>query len=219
MDAGSETNPSAADAGTHSVEALQAALEAERARAREIDHRAKNSLQLVASLLLLLSRRSAEAETRKGLAAMYQRISAIAAVHRNLLDSERPDRCDLTQLIREHVEALAKTHGEGAQVRLELEPVEVAAAAASPLALIVNELTLNALTHTRAGGHAPTVTVRLCKRGAGFAVEVQDDGPGPAAVKDGGFGLHVVKLLSQQLSAAFELKDAQPGLRAVVTTS
>jgi hypothetical protein len=38
-------------------------------------------------------------------------------------------------------------------------------------------------------------------------------------VKDGGFGLHVVRLLAQQVSGAFELQDAQPGLRAVVTTA
>jgi two-component sensor histidine kinase len=149
---------------------------------------------------------------------MYQRIGALAAVHRTLLDTARPERCDLTALVRDHVETLIKSHGEGVRVHLELDPVEVAASVASPLALIVNELMLNALAHAGADGRQPEVVVRVRDRGDGFALEVEDNGPGPAAVKDGGFGLHVVRLLSQQVSAAFELQDAQPGLRAVVTT-
>jgi two-component sensor histidine kinase len=212
-----EEPPTSATAAPDTVEGLRAALAAEQARTREVDHRAKNNLQLVASLLLLSSRRCTQDETRKTLKAMQQRVSALAAVHRNLLDSERPDGFDLTRLVREHVTALARSHG-GAEVRLELDPVAAPPAAAAALALIVNELTLNALEHGGAAGAPPAVTVRLLKEGEGFALEVQDAGAGPAAVKDGGFGLHVVRLLSQQLSAGFELADGRPGLKAVVRT-
>ena len=208
---------SSAEAGPQSVEQLQNELAIERSRAREVDHRAKNTLQLVASLLLLGSRRCAEGETRRTLKAMHQRVGALAAVHRNLLDAERPDGFDLTRLVREHVGALARSYGK-AEVRLELDTVEAPPASAAPMALIVNELTLNALEHGGTDGRPPAVTVRLLKHGDGFSLEVQDDGAGPAAVQDGGFGLHVVRLLAQQLSADFELADARPGLRAVVRT-
>lgn len=198
-------------------EALEDALARERARSREIDHRAKNSLQLVSSLLLLVSRRAREEETRRTLRSLHQRIGAIAAVHRGFLDSERPDRFDLAAFLREQMTGLARTAPDGVALRLDLEAVEAPSASAVPLALIANELATNALAY---GGPAATVTVALRKAGAGLALSVEDDGPGlPAAAAEAGFGLTMVRLLAQQLNAKLSLEDAQPGLRAVVTAA
>jgi len=213
--------PEASDAKPDetTVEALQAALERERLRTREVDHRAKNSLQLVSSLLLLLGRRSSAPDTQRALKAMHQRVSAIAAVHREILGSADADRFNLTGFIREHVSALARAHGREAVVHLELDPVEVAAGQASPIALLVNELALNALDHGAAAGRPPEATIRLRTDGAGFALTVADKGAGlpPGASEGGGFGLFMVRLLAQQLGAKVAWEDAQPGLAAVVT--
>ena len=200
------------------IEALQAALEFERARTREVDHRAKNSLQLVSSMLLLLSRRSSEPETQKTLKAMYQRVSALAAVHRDLLQTGQPDSFDLSRFVREHAAAVAQTRGDGAAVRLDLDQVTLDASQACPAALIVNELMLNALTHGACVGREPEADIVLRRVGGGFVLTVQDQGPGlPAAAEKAGFGLTMVRLLAQQLSASVAFEDAQPGLRAVVT--
>ncbi|CAN7205774.1 sensor histidine kinase [Phenylobacterium sp. LjRoot219] len=199
------------------IAALQAALEAERVRSREIDHRAKNSLQLVASLLLLQSKRSKEPETQRTLKAMHQRLGAVAAVHRDILTAERPEAFDFTQFVREHLTALTESH-EGAAVRLALDPVEVRAAHACPLALIVNELAMNALTHGAGGPSGTAVSLDLKSADGGFRLTVQDDGAGrPPEPAESGFGLTMVKLLAQQVGASFTLEPAQPGVRAVVT--
>jgi len=200
------------------VEALQAALERERERAREVDHRAKNSLQLVSSLLLLLGRRSSQPETQRALKAMHQRVGAVAAVHREILDAQESDRFNLTAFVREHVSTLARAQGGGAVVHLDLAPVEVSAAQACPVALLVNELAQNALTHGAAPDRPAEVTVRLEPAGAGFALTLRDEGPGlPPNGGEGGFGLFMTRLLSQQLGADVAWTDAQPGQRVVVT--
>jgi two-component sensor histidine kinase len=176
------------------VEALQAALERERERAREVDHRAKNSLQLVSSLLLLLGRRSSQPETQRALKAMHQRVGAVAAVHREILDAQESDRFNLTAFVREHVSTLARAQGGGAVVHLDLAPVEVSA------------------------DRPAEVTVRLEPAGAGFALTLRDEGPGlPPNGGEGGFGLFMTRLLSQQLGADVAWTDAQPGQRVVVT--
>jgi len=199
------------------IAGLQAALEAERLRAREIDHRAKNTLQLVASLLLLLSRRSKEPETQRALKAMHQRLGAVAAVHRDIINAERPERFDLSRFVRDHVTALIQAH-EGAMVQLALDPVEVRAAHAGPLALIVNELTTNALNHGAGVPNGGTVSLDLRAADGGFRLTVQADGPAPPPIAgDAEFGLTMVKLLAQQIGASFTLEPAQPGARAVVT--
>jgi two-component sensor histidine kinase len=194
--------------------ALEAELAGERALTREVDHRAKNSLQLVSSLLLLASRRSATDEARQVLRSMHLRVGAVAAAHRNLLVAGSTERFDLTQLTQELAGSLAQT--QGAAIRLSLEAVEVEPAAAPPLALMMNELLMNALTHAGRDGQPPEVSVQLDKTPDGFALAVQDDGPGPEAAQTAGFGLMMVRLLAQQLGARFAMEDAQPGLRAVV---
>src|SRR5262249_41450431 len=153
------------------------------ARAREIDHRAKNSLQLVSSLLLLRSRHCAQEEAQQALKAMHQRIGAVAAVHRNLLDSPAPDRFDLTRLLHEQATTLAAAHGAADAVTVALDPVEIDAAVACPLALIFNELMVNALTYGRCAGRPLAVDVLLQDRPHGYQLAVADAGPGPAAVR------------------------------------
>jgi two-component sensor histidine kinase len=215
-----ELSESSRSGETQTLEALQAALDRERARAREVDHRAKNSLQIVSSLLLLMSRRSASQEAQQALKAMHQRVAAIAAVHREILDGDSPEYFDLTQFVRGHVAAVARARGDGAEVRMDLAPVRVAATQACPAALIVNELALNALTHGSPAGCEPRAEVVLKPAGAGFSLTVADTGPGLAPTADqSGFGLTIVKLLAQQISAHVAFEDAQPGLRAVVTAA
>ena len=203
-------------AGTaRSCEALEAELERERDRAREIDHRARNSLQLAGSLLMLVGRRSASPETQRTLKSLQQRIGAIAAVHRGFLQSPDPRRFDLTEHLRDQLASLARTAPEGAELQIDLEAAEIATSQAAPLALITNELVGNALAH---GGPAPKVTVRLRRLGEGLQLMVSDGGPGMTSDSDAsGFGLTVVRLMCQQLRAELVLEDAQPGLRAVVT--
>jgi two-component sensor histidine kinase len=202
------------EAGTQArIEALEAELERERARSREIDHRARNSLQLAGSLLLLMGRRAADPGVQASLKSLHQRIGAIGAVHHGFIDSPEPHRFDFTRHLREHMATLARGAPEGATLELDLDPVIVPTNAAVPLALIANELASNALNH---GGPAPRVRVTLRRQGHGCRLTVQDAGPGlPEGA--GGFGLTVVRLLAQQLRADLAFEDAQPGLRAVVT--
>lgn len=201
------------------VETLQAALAAERAHSREVEHRAKNSLQLVVSLLQLSARRAPQEETRAALRMLQLHIGAVAAVHRGFMDVEagRPDRFALTRFIREQAPALAQAAGENATLTLHLEDVEVDAREAAPLALILSELTLNALKHGHGDGRPPAATVELHRTPEGVALAVQDGGPGPAGAAKPGFGLTMVRLLVQQIGGALAMEDAHPGLRAVVT--
>jgi len=209
---GSDRRPPA-----ESADALRAALERERARAREIDHRTKNTLQLVSSLVLLLSRRVREEETRQVLRSLHQRIGAIAAVHRGRADADQPEGFDLADFIRDQTRVLSRTAPETVTLQLDLEPARVAENQAVPLALIVNELTANALVHA-AGERPARVTVTLRQSAGGLRLSVEDDGPGLAPdAEQNGFGLTMVRLMVQQLGATLALEGAQPGLRAVVT--
>ena len=198
---------------------LEAALAQKTALLHEVDHRVKNNLQLISSLMLLQSRRLEDEQTRVALRAMLERVSAIATVHRRLFQSADVTRFDVAEFIRDLTGDLAGSAGrDDLELRLDLEHVAVPASQAAPLALVVNELIGNALKHAFPAGRSGSVTVSTRTVEEGCVLSVEDDGvglpPGPPPRK---FGMTIVQLLCQQLRAKLDLRDLSPGLRAVVT--
>ena len=199
------------------AEAMEEVLKQKTALLHEVDHRVKNNLQLISSLVLLQSRRVQDPVARDALRSMLERVSAIATVHRRLFQSEEIDRFDVAEFIRDLVtELLAAENFGDVEVKLDLHAAHVPAAQAAPLALVLNELIGNALKHALRPRRGGTLEVTAGWRPGGLEITVQDDGPGPSAAAAGGFGLTIVHLLCQQLRAEFSLRDSQPGARAVV---
>lgn len=195
------------------------ALEQKTALLNEVDHRVKNNLQLISSLLLLQSRRAGDEATRAALRRTLERVTAIATVHRRLFQGEAIDRFDFAEFVRDLVGDLTGAAAQpGLEVSLDLEPIEVGASQAAPLALILSELVTNALRHARPEGGPGHLHVGLARSGHSFEMVIEDDGVGRTdATSDPGFGLTIANLLAQQLRAEIRLEDAAPGLRARVS--
>lgn len=192
------------------------ALEQKTALLHEVDHRVKNNLQLISSLLLLQSRRTGDEATKAALRRTLERVTAVATVHRRLFQGEAIDRFDFAEFVRDLVGDLTGAVGrENLRVQLDVEPVEVGASQAAPLALILSELVTNALRHARPDGGPATLRVGLTRSDRSFEMVVEDDGVGRAD-EAAGFGLTIASLLAQQLRADIRLEDASPGLRARV---
>jgi two-component sensor histidine kinase len=196
---------------------LELALERQATLLRESDHRMKNNLQLISSLILLQSRRTEAGAAREALRTMLDRVNAIAAVHRRMFREGGVEQFDLTPFIRDLAADLAASAGrDDLQFRLDLEPVHVAAAQAAPLALVANELLGNALKHAYPPNTAGAVDVLLRRSAEGLELTIADVGVGRRGAPRG-FGLTITQMLTQQLHAQLNLKDTQPGLRATVT--
>jgi two-component sensor histidine kinase len=200
--------------------ALQRALRQKTALLHEVDHRVKNNLQLIASLILLQSRRTADPAAREALNGTLERVNAIATVHRRLFRSEDVERFDLAAFVRDlagHLQA-ASARPE-IDLRLELERVEVAADRAAPAALVLNELIGNAVKHGFPGGAGGTVAVRLRQAAKAAQITVADDGVGFARPEadSRGFGLTIAHLMCRQLGAELVFQRTQPGVCALVT--
>lgn len=181
----------------------------------EVDHRVKNNLQLIASLILLQSRRAEDEAARAALKTVLGRVTAVATVHRRLFQGD-PLRFEVADFVRDLAGDLAAAAGrDDLQLTLDLQPVSIAASAAAPFALVINELLGNALRHAFPPGQAGRVSVTLTNGGEDCRLTVTDGGLG-LRDQPPGFGLSVVKLLCQQLHAELEIADAGPGVRATV---
>lgn len=209
----------AAQAAAHAAESYSAAITRLQAKLREVDHQTKNNLQLIASLLLLQSRKAPDAETRAALGSALERVNAVAAVHRRLFDGEAETGLDLPAFVAELAEdTRGALERDDIQISLAADPARVSPASAAPLALIINELILNAVAHAFPPGRGGQISIMIQNHGDRLRIEVADNGVGmpPGAPRSQGIGLQIVDLLSQQLRA--EIERSEPQAAGVRTT-
>lgn len=184
-------------------------------RLRELDHRFKNDLQLLASIFMLQIRRTPAGPQRELLAGALARVSAISAVHRRVDGTSDPEWVEAAGLIRE-LAIEAAVERPDVEVRLNLEPTLVPGRQAAPLAVIAEELMRNGLKHAfpnRPG----SLDVSLSSSDDGVRLAVRDDGVGRDLDPGrSGFGVALVELLTRQLRGDVEFVQAAPGVCAIV---
>lgn len=188
---------------------VRESLREKEALLKEVHHRVKNNLQVIASLLRLESGRSAESTTRAVLKSMQGRIRAMALLHESLYRTENFARVDLAAYLRQVATQLFRAQNSdlgAVRLVLELDPADVDIDQAIPCGLIVNELVTNALKHGFPGGRGGEVRVALHTDATGQVhLQVSDDGVGlPADFETKralSLGLQLVSDLTKQLRA------------------
>jgi two-component sensor histidine kinase len=181
---------------------------------READHRIKNSLQAVISLLDCQANRTKAAAARDALHVAAARVAAIAEIHAALHAAPRQygveSKLDLATYLGGLCTALRGAFGVDGEYRVlhvKVEPLTISPAAAQSLGLAVTELVTNALRHAFHPAKPGTVRVTGQYRGDGwYQLCVEDDGKGLPRDFDlrhrpFGLGLRMVNMLSDQLRA------------------
>jgi two-component sensor histidine kinase len=180
----------------------------------------KNNLQVVSSLVLLKARQSQDETTRRVLHNMAERISALSTVHRLLYPVGDVSRFDLKEFIGDlAADLLTALPKDQITLDLDIEPVTISAAKATPLALLVNEIVGNALKHAYPGNRRGQVAIRVTKPEGDLRIAIEDDGIGPSGQGGAvsGFGKTLIEMLVRQLRARIDWEDAEPGTRAIIT--
>ncbi len=196
---------------------LEIALDQKTQLLHELDHRVKNNLQLISSLIQLQSRRISDPAVQATMKAMLGRVSAIATVHRSLLQVDGAAAFDVAAFVRAIAADLVEAAGrEDVELAFDLSPVTAPAANAAPIALIVHELVDNAVRHGLAR-RPGRISLGLLPHEQGHRLEVSDDGVGMAPDARSGFGLGLVDLLARQLAARVERPATEAGHVVAVT--
>ena len=178
------------------------ASQVEDASQREMHHRIKNNLQLVASILNLQARRSSDAEVKDILKENVSRVLSIASIHDILThsaeDMNSVDSDVLLERLRGNLTALMPA-GKSIDIRCDGDRISLDPEAASSVALAVTELVTNALRHGYPEKNVGTVTISVCQGAMFHTIIVSDDGCGfdPAAVREESLGLSLVRATVQ----------------------
>lgn len=197
---------------------LQHALDAKTVLLHELDHRVKNNLAMVGSLLRLQSRAAADPAIAKHLEDTVQRVDALGIVHRRVYQSSDITRFDvgvfLHNLAADLVKA-ANTAGAPSRIKLhaDIKPVEIAANNASAIGLVINELLVNAIQHAFADGRAGTLSVQSRTEDDTALIDIADDGPDLVGNPASGLGLTLIQRLSRQAGLKANWTNLAPGTR------
>jgi two-component sensor histidine kinase len=190
----------------------------------EMRHRIANSLQIIASILLLKARSVQSDETRGHLQDAHKRVLSVAAVQQHLQASGHGERIALGPYLAKLCETLAASIiGETRTVSLESKVGGgmVVSSEAVSLGLIVIESVINALKHafpqSKLDGR---IVVSYDSRGEEWMLSIADNGAGKSAEgasdAKAGLGTSIVQALAKELDASVEIVSGPQGTTVIV---
>lgn len=181
---------------------------------REQNHRVKNNLQVVSSLLSLQSNRLTDKQARQAVEESQLRVETMAILHRNLYDGEGLISIDMKEFIPQLVEGVLQTYGfHTVKTHYAIGSLELSAVQALPVGLIVNELITNACKYAFSKATHPEITISCFKDKNRIVLKVADNGPGidesilSSKSTTNSFGLRLVRIQVEQLYGSFQFKN------------
>ncbi len=191
----------------------------------EMQHRVANSLQIIASILLIKARTVQSEETRLQLEDAHQRVLSVAAVQRHLHDTGAGKQIEVGNYLTKLCETLAQSMiGDSRPITLKVvaDSGTVASHQAVSIGLIVTELVMNALKHAFPG-EKPDAAILVSYKAADpdWKLTVSDNGVGKPYVSASntkpGLGTSLVKALTRQLDAVVDIASDTHGTAVSVT--
>jgi two-component sensor histidine kinase len=181
---------------------------------REINHRAKNSLQLVGSMLHLQASAAGDPQVSERLMEASRRVSAVGRLYDRLSHETDIEEIDLGAYLHDVCKDLA---GAGSQCKIHIEVpkgIQFAPERAIHLALIVNELVTNAAKYAQPNNSVRDVWLVVRLEGDAISVSVRDAGiglpPDFNLEKSKGLGMRIVTALARQLGATLTVQLRSP---------
>jgi chemotaxis protein methyltransferase CheR len=191
---------------------------------REVEHRVLNSLQIIASILLLKSRTVSSEETRLHLKDAHLRVMSVAAVQQQLQTFQHSGAIEVRPYLTNLCEALAASMIADARpisLRVVAERGTVSSRDAVSLGLVTTELVINALKYAFLHEQANrAIIVSYEESENSWRLKVSDNGSGKeSSIGHGfktGFGTSIVEALSSQLEAQLEILSSFRGTQVSI---
>ncbi len=201
---------------------LKAAVERQQFLLKEMNHRVKNSLTIVASMLHLQASDVGDPDLTNHLDEASHRVAAIARLHDQLYHGSEFSRLDLGK----YVESICSDWDKSVSqfdIQTDVQPgMEIETDRAVSSALIVNELITNAAKYAYQGRSGGKIFVTVARADDDHcSISVRDEGAGlPADFDPGlatGLGMRVVHFFAHQLKGSIAVRTHNPGSEFVVT--
>jgi two-component sensor histidine kinase len=174
---------------------------------KELNHRVKNNLQMISSLLSLQSHQLSGHPAQEALIAGKNRVEALSLVHRKLYQEGIETKIALTEYIEELVLGLFHGYNVSFKPKFTIDDSSISIDKAIPLALIINEIVINSLKYAYKDIVTPSLEIQLKKVMGQLEINIDDNGIGfteNQADKKNSFGLKLIYSLIDQLDGTIE---------------
>lgn len=195
---------------------ISKSLEERESLLKEIHHRVKNNLQVIASLLYLQSGKFEDESVKRVLEEGQGRVRSMALIHQKLYENEDLKSIPFEEYLRELVAEIKSSFGKDMEkVRLEVNAKNIFfdVDTAVPLGLIINELATNSFKYAFLNQQEGSFSIYLIEEDGEYLLRIKDDGVGiPEEIdlrKTKSLGLRLVRVLSQQLEGEYQFNGQQ----------
>lgn len=168
---------------------------------KEQNHRVKNNLQSITSLLGLQYNRLTDPAAREAVEESLLRVEAMALVHQRLYDGERLVEVDLREYIPELVSGVLRSFNfDHVQPKYTLSPIWLDADRAISVGLLLNELVTNSCKYAFPDHPKPALEISCQEVNGKLNVLFVDNGPGfTPKPKANSFGMKLMDMITQKL--------------------
>ena len=182
---------------------------------KELNHRVKNNLQMVSSLLSLQGNQLGDHPAAEAINAGKLRVEALSMIHQKLYQDDVHTSINIKEHLVLLVSNLMYSYGDPFEPVIKVTPAEMEMDidTAIPLSLIVNELVTNAMKYAYEGIENPEMDISLDKSNGLYHLDFSDNGVGIDQEKDtsNSFGIRLIKSLVAQLKGTLEFSNIPTG--------
>lgn len=187
-------------------ETMEEAVNEKTVLLKEVHHRVKNNLQLIASIINMQSRMIEDTDAKRVLRSVQDRVAALATIYRNLYQAKHLDAVEADRLIGDIINQMVNASvapGQNLRVETRIQPMTLLPDQAVPLSLLATEAFTNAVKYagTSPGGGGPWVRIALTspEPGRGMLEIVNSLGEGASPSEGTGLGSQLIEAFSTQL--------------------
>ena len=195
-------------------ERITASLHEKEVLLKEVNHRVKNNLQLISSLLNLQSRTLDDEAALAALTESQGRVRSMALLHQQLYESPDLARIDFGEYLVNLASSVLSTYevrGDSITLRVESDQIRLGIDKAIPCGLIINELITNVLKYAFVGRDGGEIRIECRRHDDGLTLIVSDDGvglpPGLDIYETETLGLQVVTTLTDQIGGSVRVSN------------
>ena len=182
---------------------------------RELQHRVKNNLNIVSSMLSMQAQRESK-EIQEIIDISKRRIDSIAMVHSMLYVSDNIEKVDIKVFLEKLIQNLKSTSHKKIDIQLKLKKLDLTLNEVIPIGLIINELLTNSFKYAFENTLNPKIIIVFTSHEKNATLIYHDNGVGYDSSKKDNMGLKLVELNVKQLKGTIQV-DNKNGLGYKIT--
>jgi two-component system, sensor histidine kinase PdtaS len=198
---------------THKSELLERLLTEKEWLLKEVNHRVKNNLHMVISLLESQAIYLENDDALKAMETSKHRIFSMSLIHQKLYQSENVKAIDMSIYLPELVNYLRASFDAGKYIHFNLEigPIQLSVAQAIPLALVLNEAITNSVKYAFPGNRLGEISIKMRQLGENIELTIRDNGIGMIKATEDtdidSLGLKLMRGLIEEISGQIQFEN------------